>query len=316
MKLVLAPMQGLTDAPMRALLTAIGGYDWCVSEFVRINDTLLPPRVFRRFVPEADNAFRTPAGTPVHVQLLGSDPACIAENAAVAAGMGAPAIDINFGCPAKMVNRHRGGAVLLDEPELVHAIVAAVRRAVPAALPVSAKMRLGYRDRERFLDNGRGLLEAGAAWITVHARTKEDGYRPPAHWYEIARLRELAGSTPVIANGEVWTAADHAQCRLQSGCDDVMLGRGAVASPGLANAIRAHASGGAAVLPDWATLCDWQITFVMNESGTEAGAVGRYKQWLTFMTRIYPQADGLFPAVRVMRTRREIVQAIEASRLR
>lgn len=313
MKLVLAPMQGLTDAPMRALLTAIGGYDWCVSEFVRINDTLLPPRVFRRYVPEADHDFRTLAGTPVHVQLLGSDPSCIADNAAVAAAMGAPAIDLNFGCPAKMVNRHRGGAVLLEEPELVHAIVAQVRRTVPADVPVSAKMRLGYRDRSHFLDNGRGLIEAGAAWLTVHARTKDDGYRPPAHWHEIARLKEIAGGVPVIANGEVWTADDHRRCQIESGCDDVMLGRGAVASPGLANAIRAAALGNSAVLPDWPALCDWQVRFVMSEDGTEAGAVGRYKQWLTFMTRIYPQAEALFPVVRVMRTRREVVDAIAAS---
>lgn len=313
MKLVLAPMQGLTDAPMRDLLTAIGGYDWCVSEFVRINGTLLPPRVFRRCVPEADNGFCTPAGTPVHVQLLGSDPSCIAENAAVAAGMGAPAIDLNFGCPAKMVNRHRGGAVLLDEPELVHAIVAAVRRAVPVGVPVSAKMRLGYRDRARFLDNGLGLLEAGAAWITVHARTKEDGYRPPAHWHEIARLREVAGTVPVIANGEVWMVADHRRCQRESGCGDVMLGRGAVASPGLAHAIRAAMAGEHAALPDWPSLCSWQARFVSSEDGTEAGAVGRYKQWLTFMTRIYPEAEALFPVVRVMRSRRDVLDAIARS---
>lgn len=313
MKLVLAPMQGLTDAPMRALLTAVGGFDWCVSEFVRVNDTVLPPRVFRRYVPEADQGFRTPAGTPVHVQLLGSDPACLADNAAVAAAMGAPAIDLNFGCPAKMVNRHRGGAVLLKEPELVHRIVAAVRRAVPAHVPVSAKIRLGYHDREPFLDNGRGLLAAGASWITVHARTKEDGYRPPAHWHEIARLREIAGDTPVIANGEVWTVNDHARCRAESGCADVMLGRGAVASPGLANAIRDAAAGGGGELPDWASLCVLQRDFVLDETGTEAGAVGRYKQWLTFMTRIYPQAEALFLQVRTLRTRHEVAAAITAS---
>ncbi|MDO9174609.1 MAG: tRNA-dihydrouridine synthase family protein [Actinomycetota bacterium] len=313
MRLVLAPMEGLTDAPMRALLTSLGGYDWCVSEFVRINDTLLPARVFRRDVPESANGFRTPAGTPVHVQLLGSDPSCIAENAAVAASVGAPGIDLNFGCPAKMVNRHRGGAVLLDEPELVHAIVAAVRRALPANIPVSAKMRLGYRDRERFLDNGRGLLEAGASWITVHARTKEDGYRPPAHWHEIARLREIAGATPVIANGEVWTIEDHARCCAESGCTDVMLGRGAVASPGLAVAVRASAAGTDASLPGWSALCELQRQFINDADSSEGVAVGRYKQWLAFLTRIYPEAATLFPQARTLRTRREIEAAIVAS---
>lgn len=313
MKLVLAPMEGLADAPMRALLTSMGGYDWCVSEFIRVNDTLLPARVFRRYVPEADNGFRTPAGTPVHVQLLGSDPVAVAENAAVAAALGAPAIDLNFGCPAKTVNRHRGGAVLLDEPELLHRIVSAVRRAVPADIPVSAKMRLGYRDRSRMLDNARGMVEAGASWLTVHARTKEDGYRPPAYWHEIARLREVAGAMPVIANGEVWTVDDHARCRAESGCDDVMLGRGAVASPGLAPAIVRRAGGGSEILPCWRELAELQCDFVRAPDVGEEAATGRYKGWLAFLARTYIEAAALLPVVRRMRTRAEVMVAIRAS---
>lgn len=313
MKLVLAPMDGLTDAPMRALLTAVGGYDWCVSEFIRVNDTLLPARVFRRYVPEADNAFRTPAGTPVHVQLLGSDPVALAENAALAAALGAPAIDLNFGCPAKTVNRHRGGAVLLDEPELLHHIVSAVRRAVPAQVPVSAKMRLGYRDRSRLCDNARGIAEAGAAWLTVHARTKEDGYRPPAYWSEIARLRESSPGLPLVANGEVWTVADHARCQAESGCQDVMLGRGAVASPGLARAIIARTRGETYRLPRWDELLEWQCEFVRAPDVGEEAATGRYKGWLAFLSRTYREAEALLPVVRRLTSRAEIQAAIRAS---
>ena len=90
--------------------------------------------------------------TPIHIQLLGSDAQLMAENAAYAAELGAPAIDINFGCPAKTVNSHRGGSVLLDEPEVMYEIISAVRRAVPAHLPVSAKIRLGYTDTSRMGD--------------------------------------------------------------------------------------------------------------------------------------------------------------------
>lgn len=311
MRLILAPMEGLADAPMRALLTAMGGFDWCVSEFIRINDTLLPPRVFRRYVPEAEHGFRTAAGTPVHVQLLGSDPVALAENAAVAAALGAPAIDLNFGCPAKTVNRHRGGAVLLDEPEVLHAIIAAVRAAVPAAIPVSAKMRLGFRDRERMLDNARAVVDAGAAWLTVHARTKEDGYRPPAYWHEIARLRTVTGALPVIANGEVWTTADHARCVAESGCSDVMLGRGAVASPGLALAIRRQQD--CAGLPSWPALIDAQCEFVNAPDVHDQAATGRYKGWLAFLARTYIEAEALLPVVRRLRTRGEVIAAIRAS---
>ena len=156
MLILLAPMEGLLDHTLRDVLTRVGGIDRCVSEFIRITDQLLPDRVFRRIVPELRNGGRTPAGTPVRAQLLGSDPACLADNAAALAALGPAGIDLNFGCPAKIVNRHRGGAVLLDEPELVYAIVAAVRRAVPAAMPVSAKMRLGNADHSKPTSSGTG----------------------------------------------------------------------------------------------------------------------------------------------------------------
>ena len=168
MKLILAPMEGLADFWVRQALTDVGDYDWCVSEFVRVSGLLLPPRVFYRWCPELKLGARTRAGTPVHLPLLGSEPDCMAENAVRAVALGAPAIDLNFGCPAKTVNRHRGGAVLLDEPEVVHAVTAAVREAVPANVPVSVKMRLGNEDDARALDNARAVVEAGAAWLTVH----------------------------------------------------------------------------------------------------------------------------------------------------
>ena len=124
-------MEGLLDFVLRDILTRVGGIDRCVSEFIRITDQLLPERVFIRIVPELLNGSRTPAGVPVRAQLLGSDPACMADNAARLAEMGSAGIDLNFGCPAKIVNRHGGGAALLQDPESVGRIVAAVRRAVP-----------------------------------------------------------------------------------------------------------------------------------------------------------------------------------------
>jgi tRNA-dihydrouridine synthase C len=186
MKLILAPMEGLLDFTLRDILTRVGGVDRCVSEFIRITDQLLPARVFTRIVPELLSGSRTPAGVPVRPQLLGSDPSCLAENAALLATLGPAGIDLNFGCPAKTVNQHRGGAVLLDEPELVGRIVAAVRRAVPATMPVSAKMRLGNRCDGPALDCARAIDEAGADELVVHARTRVQGYRPPAYWERIA----------------------------------------------------------------------------------------------------------------------------------
>jgi tRNA-dihydrouridine synthase C len=117
-RLLLAPMEGLLDADLRETLTTVGGVERCVSEFIRVTDRLLPARVYYRLMPELRQASRTTAGTPVRGQLLGSDPAVMADNAARLAELGAEGVDLNFGCPAPTVNRHRGGAVLLDEPEL------------------------------------------------------------------------------------------------------------------------------------------------------------------------------------------------------
>ena len=114
--LILAPMEGLLDFVLRDVLTRIGGVDRCVSEFIRVTNTLLPERTFLRIVPELTNGGRTFAGVPVRPQLLGSDPQCWADNAARVAGMGCDGVDLNFGCPAKQVNRHGGGSVLLQRP--------------------------------------------------------------------------------------------------------------------------------------------------------------------------------------------------------
>jgi len=300
MRLLLAPMEGLLDHSLRDVITRVGGVDLCVSEFIRITDQRLPERVFTRLVPELLNGGRTPAGTPVRAQLLGSDPACLADNAALLASIGSGpergaqfGIDLNFGCPAPTVNRHRGGAVLLDEPELVHAIVAAVRRAVPLSMPVSAKMRLGHRDESRMLECALAIEAAGASELTVHARTKLHGYRPPAYWDRIALIR-AAVRLPVVANGEIWSVADAKRCLAESGCDALMLGRGIVADPGLALALRGAAA------PDWAALRPHVRHYWRNIAAhvSPRHRAGRLKQWLNLLRRRFPQAQAAFDTVR------------------
>ncbi|MCG8393928.1 MAG: tRNA-dihydrouridine synthase [Pseudomonadales bacterium] len=293
MKLILAPMEGLADFWVRQALTDVGDYDWCVSEFVRVSGQLLPPRVFYRWCPELKHGARTRAGIPVHLQLLGSDPVCMAENAVRAVELGAPAIDLNFGCPAKTVNRHRGGAVLLDEPELVHAVTAAVRRAVPAAITVSVKMRLGNEEDHLAIENARAVESAGAAWLTVHGRTKRQGYRPPAWWDRIGQLRE-AVSIPVIANGEIWTPEDARRCQAESGCQDLMLGRGAVANPWLVRALRTGRP------THWQEILPVLQAFLadVTGTGTDAQVAGRVKQWLSYLRRRWPEAGVLLEQVK------------------
>ena len=242
MRIILAPMEGLVDAPIRETLTKVGGIDRCVTEFIRVTHGMLPPRIFYKYAPELYNQSLTQVGTPVAVQLLGSDPEQMGRHGLKAAELGATQVDINFGCPAKTVNKHKGGCVLMREPELMHEIAAAVRKAVPVGIPVTAKMRLGYDDRSMGVACAQALEAAGAEEIVIHARSKVDGYKPPAYWEEIAKVRE-AVKAKVIANGEIWTVADYWRCREVSGCEDVMIGRGLIARPDLARKIKASQQG-------------------------------------------------------------------------
>lgn len=303
-------MEGVVNARMRALITGVGGIDRCVTEFVRVSDQLLPSRVFYRLCPELQDGGRTPSGVPVFVQLLGSDPQLMAENAQRAAELGAPGIDINFGCPAKCVNRHRGGAILLDEPALLHDIVGRIRRAVDPSVPVTAKIRLGYRDTSRLAEVAEAIVSAGANELTIHARTKEDGYKPPAHWQHIAPLRQRY-ELPIYANGEIWQAQDYPRCQQQSGCDDVMLGRGLLARPDLALQIKTIAAGGA-----YAPMC-WQqvlplLHFLFEDSLLTCQprhVGGPVKQWLGYLRRTYPEAAGLFDQIKRLTAPEDLTRA-------
>lgn len=307
MQIALAPMEGLVDDLMRDVITHVGGVDWCVTEFVRVTQRLLPPATFHRLAPELAAGSRTEAGTPMRVQLLGSDPACLADNAALACTLGAPVIDLNFGCPAKTVNRSRGGAVLLQEPDLLERIVSSVRASVPAAIPVTAKMRLGYTDTALALDCARALASGGAAQLVVHARTKTDGYRPPAHWEWIARIAD-AVPIPVYANGEIWSVEDWRRCRSLSGVEPVMLGRGLIATPDLALQIRAAHRGESYIPLDWQALLPRVQTFWqrVRHRLPPRYAPGRLKQWLCWLARSYPEAAGLFTRLRTETDARKI----------
>ncbi|MHA3055184.1 tRNA-dihydrouridine synthase C [Acinetobacter sp. ANC 4633] len=309
MKLILAPMEGLTDPIMRDVLTHVGSFDWCVTEFIRVTDSLLPEHIYDSYCPELKNGGKTAAGTPVHVQFLGNNPDMLAANAVRAVELGAPAIDLNFGCPAKTVNRHRGGSVLLDEPDVVHLLVKAVRDAVPAHIPVSAKMRLGYLDENHTMDNAHAIEDAGASWLTVHARTKADGYTPPAYWEKIRPIRE-ALKINVIANGEIWNYQHAQACQAQSGCEDLMLGRGAVTTPDLTQCIRQKSDH---ALLSWQDLVELQIRFLNGPSKTEIGMVGRYKQWLGMMSKAYPEAKQLWDEVKRIKILEDVIQQLQRS---
>lgn len=294
-------MEGVIDALTRELLTIEEGLDWTVTEFVRVVDARLPPRVFHRHCPELHQPrVATPSGVPVHLQLLGADPEALAANARQAVRLGATGLDMNFGCPAKTVNRHDGGASLLRDPARVQRAVAAVVRAAEGRIPVTAKVRLGFADRRLALACAQAAEAGGAHHLVVHARTRDEGYRPPAHWEWIARIRSRL-AIPVIANGDIWTLEDYWKARSLSGCRDVMLGRGVLADPRLPQRIR-HWQRTGERLPDtpWAARAAILTAYAERRRASlpDKVVVALLKQWLNQMRSRDAEAARRFAALR------------------
>ncbi|MEY8251128.1 MAG: tRNA-dihydrouridine synthase [Colwellia sp.] len=310
MRVLLAPMEGVLDHLMRDLLTKIGGYDLCITEFVRVVEHVISDKAYFRACPELKNAnaygCTTQAGTPVRVQLLGQHANCMGDNAAKVIELGSHGVDINFGCPAKMVNKNRGGAILLKDPENLYQIVSAIKNAVPNDAIVSAKIRLGYEDKNLAIENSQAIEAAGASELTVHARTKVEGYKPPAHWQWIAKIKQSI-NIPVIANGDIFSAENAQKCREISGCEDIMIGRGALMLPNLGQVVKQQAS----AMP-WAEVQQLLLNYTQDETyGYKSKYYpNRIKQWLKYLKLEYGEADKLFQEVRCLKTAQNIIDKL------
>ncbi len=307
MRLVLGPMEGVLDHLMREILTDLNDYDLCVTEFVRVVDQLLPDHVFHRLCPELEQGSQTKSGVPVHIQLLGQDPNWMAENAIKAAQLGAKGIDLNFGCPAKLVNKSKGGAALLQHPELIHNVVKACRDAVPATTPVTAKIRLGWDNPDDCFEIVDAIQSAGANELTVHARTKTGGYKASEiKWDYINQIRQRF-SIPLIANGEIWNYQDGQACIETTGVDSLMVCRGAFNVPNLGNVVKHDHS----AMP-WSEVVDLLLVYSQYEMKGDKGLYypNRVKQWFSYLRHQYPQADALFREIRTFNKAAPIVEYI------
>lgn len=310
-------MEGVIDATTRQLLTARGGFDWVVTEFVRVVDARLPAKVFMRICPELAAGARTPSGVPVELQLLGSAPEVLGENAVQAVACGATSIDINFGCPAKLVNRHDGGASLLRDPRRVHRAVSGVAAALHGTgVAVTAKIRLGFDDKRLALACAQAAEDGGARRLVVHARTKKEGYRPPAHWEWIASIRQRL-TIPVVANGDIWTLEDYWKARTLSGCRDVMLGRGALADPWLAARIRHwQQSGERLPTTTWAARAEVLLEYaaLIGTALPDKVTLSLLKQWLNIMRQHDATAAGHFATLKRLKGLDEFLAALRVTR--
>ncbi|KES18052.1 tRNA-dihydrouridine synthase [Gilliamella apicola SCGC AB-598-I20] len=302
-RIILAPMEGVLDYHVRQILTEINQFDYCVTEFVRVTQHKLSNRTFYRLCPELYNEGKTLSGTPVRVQLLGQSPEWMAENAIKALELGSYGIDINFGCPAKTVVGSHGGAYLLQYPDQIFNIVTQVRTAIGAMPILSVKIRLGWDDKSRCYEIAEAIEQAGANEIIIHGRTKTDGYKAEKiDWSTIGKIKQKL-TIPVIANGEIFSIADAQNCLTQSQTNDIMLGRGILNIPNLANKIRFKHS------PlNWQEVMQLLLRYAMTpiEDAKPLYHSARIKQWLAYLRQNYPQASIVLPEIRQLKSQNEI----------
>ncbi len=234
-------MEGVSDAVLRELLGNLGCMSFCATEFMRVTLRPVSRRVVARECPELATGGYTQSGVPVFVQLRGGNAGPMADSAAMVADLGAYGVDLNFGCPARKVNGHDGGAALLKAPLRVETVVRSVRDAVPSHVPVSAKIRLGWENPDDVVDLALAAEAGGASFVTIHGRTKVQMYKGTADWERIGRAVK-ALKIPVVANGDITSPESLARCQAVTGASMFMLGRGAFARPNLFRWLRGQDS--------------------------------------------------------------------------
>lgn len=287
--LLLAPMEGVGDKSFRKAMNTIGGFDEAVTEFISVPACAHVKSLAK--VYEKDEL----SSTPLAAQIMGSDPELMAAMAQELEKKGAPRIDINCGCPSNTVTGRGAGSSLLKEPSFLQKVATHVVSAV--STPVTIKMRSGYEDTSLFQENLLAAQESGVKFITLHPRTKIEGYTPPARWDLIAEAKKLL-KIPVIGNGDILTV-DHALAILsQTGCDALMIGRGAVINPFIFHQIRSHFAN-QAYNSSWEELRSYLFTYLQEMSSdlSEKGKIGKLKQLASFLFRSNEKLLSLRPEI-------------------
>jgi nifR3 family TIM-barrel protein len=219
---MLAPLCGITDSPFRQICKHFGA-GVMFTEMVSAEGLLCGSGgSWRMLEYRASEA-------PLVVQLASSEPDVMEEAARLVSDLGFFGININMGCPARKVVKGDRGAALMKDPPLAAALVARVRKAT--SLPLSVKMRTGWSASTlNYLELGRLVREAGADFLVLHPRTREQGYTGKADWDAITKLVE-AMDIPVVGNGDILSAEDALRMKTQTGCRQVMIGRGSFGAP-------------------------------------------------------------------------------------
>jgi tRNA-dihydrouridine synthase B len=241
----LAPMAGVTDRDFRLIVRRIGGVGVVSMEFISSKAIVSGNKRTRELM------FFSPEERPLAIQIYGSDAVAMREAALVVEELGADICDINMGCPANKVLKGCAGAALMGDPKLAERIIRSVRDAI--SIPLTVKFRLGLDDcRRNYLDLGRICEANGVQAVAMHARTARQMFSGEADWSHLAQLKETL-SIPVIGNGDVRHPEDAVRLLAATGCDGVMVGRGATVNPWIFRQIAARISGGGFTEP---TLAD------------------------------------------------------------
>lgn len=273
--LILAPMEGVGDRAFRKAMASVGGFNQATTEFIRVPTNAHIPSLSKFYDPQET------APIPLAAQLMGVDPDLMAEMAIELERKGAPRIDLNCGCPSGTVTGKGAGSGLLKEPTLLNKIARAMVMAV--SIPVSLKMRSGYEDTSLFKENLLAAEESGVKFITLHPRTKVEGYGPPANWDLIAEAKSIL-KIPLVGNGDILTV-DHALNMLKhTKCDALMIGRGSIINPFIFHEIQAHFSG-TSHKASKEGLLTYLNTFIsgLPEGMPERGKVNKMKQLMGFL---------------------------------
>jgi nifR3 family TIM-barrel protein len=221
---VLAPMAGVSEQPFRVLAFRMGAA-LCPTELVSAQGLMRANARTVRYLRHDAEVER-----PYSLQIFGGEPEVMAQAAQVGKEWGAQIIDVNMGCPVKKVTKNGAGSALLCDPGRAASIVRAIHEAT--GLPVTAKIRSGWDAQHRnYLEMASALEDAGCAGLAVHPRTRAQGYAGEADWSVIADLRRHVRSMTLIGNGDVKAPADAARMLETTGCDLVMIGRGALGNP-------------------------------------------------------------------------------------
>lgn len=268
-------MEGVGDRAFRKSMAIVGGFDHACTEFIRVPSNAHVESLAKVYHPDDT------APIPQAAQLMGGDPELMADMAIVVERRGAPRIDLNCGCPSNTVTGRGAGSSLLKDPEHLHKVASALVKAVK--VPVTAKLRSGFNDTGLFKENLLAAEASGIRFLTLHPRTKVDGYKPPAKWELIAEAKNIL-KIPVVGNGDILTL-EHALKMLSSTrCDALMIGRGAVINPLIFHEIKAHFA--MQTLPDRFDKVEAFLnSFILNlpETMLERGKINKMKQIFCFL---------------------------------